>query len=93
MKLKYPIYLEKGSETTAYGVMFPDFDGLFAAGDTREQALTHAKEVLLERLNDYRQKGQPYPKPSVINDELIRANPLDEVHQVEVMLIAQPRTS
>ena len=35
----YPIAIEKGSATEAYGVIVPDIPGCFSAGDTFEEAL------------------------------------------------------
>lgn len=42
----YPVAIEKGSETTAFGVVVPDVPGCFSAGDTFEDALINAKEAL-----------------------------------------------
>jgi predicted RNase H-like HicB family nuclease len=51
----YPIAIEKGDETTAFGVVIPDLPGCFSAGDSFEQALTNAREAIefhLEALAD-----------------------------------------
>ena len=40
----YPIAIEKGSNTDAYGVIIPDIKGCFSAGNTFEEALENAKE-------------------------------------------------
>jgi len=42
----YPIAIEKGNENTAFGVVFPDVENCFAAGDSYEDALIQAKEAL-----------------------------------------------
>lgn len=42
----YPVAIEKGSETTAFGVVIPDAPGCYSAGDTFEEALINAKEAL-----------------------------------------------
>ena len=35
----YPIAVEKGSDTDAYGVIVPDIKGCFSAGDTFKKHL------------------------------------------------------
>lgn len=42
----YPVAIEKGSETSAFGVVVPDVPGCFSAGETFEQALINAKEAI-----------------------------------------------
>ena len=42
----YPIAIEAGDETTAYGVTVPDLPGCFSAGDTLEEAVKNAKRRL-----------------------------------------------
>ena len=42
----YPIAIEKGDVNTAFGVVFPDVENCFAAGDSYEDALIQAKEAL-----------------------------------------------
>ena len=34
--MRYPIVIEPGAATTAYGVVVPDLPGCFSAGDTQE---------------------------------------------------------
>ena len=42
----YPIAIEKGSDTEAFGVAIPDFPGCYSAGDSFEEALINAKEAM-----------------------------------------------
>lgn len=42
----YPIAIEPGDDTHAYGVTFPDVPGCFSAGDTLDEAWLNAKEAL-----------------------------------------------
>jgi hypothetical protein len=44
--MRYPIAIEPGNDTTAFGVIFPDLLGCFSADDTLEVALNSAKHVL-----------------------------------------------
>jgi predicted RNase H-like HicB family nuclease len=45
LAIRYPIPLEIGTETSAYGVVIPDLPGRFSAGDTIDDALTAAEEA------------------------------------------------
>ena len=36
--MHYPIVIESGSDTNAFGVVIPDLPGCFSAGDTLAQA-------------------------------------------------------
>lgn len=42
----YPIAIELGDETYAYGVTIPDIVGCFSAGDTMEEALKNVREAI-----------------------------------------------
>jgi predicted RNase H-like HicB family nuclease len=44
--MKFPIALEPGTETTAWGVVVPDLPGCFSAGLTAEEAFTNAVEAI-----------------------------------------------
>jgi predicted RNase H-like HicB family nuclease len=44
--MKYPIAIEMGDDTHAFGVVVPDLDGCFSAGDTMEEAIDNAKEAI-----------------------------------------------
>lgn len=46
MKLKYPIVIEPGDDTTAFGVVVPDLPGCFSAGDTLEEAIDNSREAI-----------------------------------------------
>lgn len=43
--MRYPIVIEPGDETTAFGVVVPDLPGCFSAGDTLDEAITGAEEA------------------------------------------------
>ena len=42
----YPIAIEVGNDSHAYGVVVPDIKGCFSAGDTLDQAVINAKEAI-----------------------------------------------
>jgi Uncharacterized conserved protein len=46
MKLQYPIAIEPGDETTAFGVVVPDLPGCFSAGYTLDEAVENSKEAI-----------------------------------------------
>jgi predicted RNase H-like HicB family nuclease len=43
--MRYPILIEEGTETAAFGVVVPDLAGCFSAGDTLDEAIEAAKEA------------------------------------------------
>ncbi|HBZ17468.1 type II toxin-antitoxin system HicB family antitoxin [Pantoea sp. NPDC088449] len=46
----YPIAIEAGDQSTAFGVTVPDLPGCFSAGDTLEEAVKNAKEAIIGHL-------------------------------------------
>ena len=44
--MRYPIVIERGDDTHAYGVVVPDLPGCFSAGDTLDEAYVMAKEAV-----------------------------------------------
>lgn len=72
--MRYPIALELGSETQAYGVVVPDLPGCFAAGDSLDEALADAEAAVLAWIDAMLDRGQPIPGPSTIT-ELREAHP------------------
>ena len=45
--MRYPIAIEPGDETQAFGVVVPDLPGCFSAGDTLDEALSSAEEAVV----------------------------------------------
>jgi predicted RNase H-like HicB family nuclease len=45
--VQYPIAIETGDATHAYGVAVPNLPGCFSAGDDLVQALDKAREAIL----------------------------------------------
>lgn len=64
----YPIAIERGNEQEAFGVIFPDVEGCFSAGDSYEEALTQAKEALEFHLEALAEDGILPPAPTKIDD-------------------------
>ena len=64
--MKYPIAIEAGSDTTAWGVAVPDLPGCFSAGDTLDEAYENAKEAIAAWINAALDDGQPIPKAKAL---------------------------
>lgn len=50
-------------ENSAYGVIFPDVPGCFSAGDTFEEAVANAEEVLRQHADVAAELGRKLPEP------------------------------
>jgi predicted RNase H-like HicB family nuclease len=64
--MRYPIAIEPGDETQAFGVVVPDLPGCFSAGDTLDEAITNAKESVELWMETVIEDGKPIPEPSPI---------------------------
>lgn len=42
----YPIAIEPGDDSRAFGVVVPDIPGCFSAGDTLDEAIANAREAI-----------------------------------------------
>jgi predicted RNase H-like HicB family nuclease len=64
--LRFPIAIETGNDTTAYGVVVPDLPGCYSAGDTLDEALANAKEAILLYLEGSLDAGTFPDEPSTL---------------------------
>lgn len=71
--MRYPVAIEPGTETTAFGVVVPDLPGCFSAGDTLDEALLNAEEAAAGWIDSALDDGEPIPPPSSL--DALRANP------------------
>jgi predicted RNase H-like HicB family nuclease len=71
--MRYPIAIEPGSETTAFGVVVPDLPGCFSAGDTLDEAMSGAEEAAAAWVDAALDAGESIPAPSGL--EALRTNP------------------
>ena len=69
--MRYPITIEPGNDTAAWGVVVPDLPGCFSAGDTLEDAMVQAEEAITGWIEAAIDAGQDIPAPSHI--EALRA--------------------
>jgi predicted RNase H-like HicB family nuclease len=68
----YPIAIEFGDETTAFGVVVPDLPGCFSAGDTLDDAFAGAEEAAAAWIDAALDAGEAIPAPSSL--EALRHN-------------------
>jgi predicted RNase H-like HicB family nuclease len=73
LTVRYPIVIEPGSETTAFGVVVPDLPGCFSAGDTLDDAVAGAEEAAAAWVDAALDAGEAIPAPSDL--ETIRGKP------------------
>ncbi len=71
--MRYPLAIEPGDETTAFGVIVPDLPGCFSAGDTLDEALIGAEEAAAAWIDAALDAGEAIPAPSSL--ETVRADP------------------
>lgn len=71
--MRYPIAIEPGSHTTAFGVVVPDLPGCFSAGDTLDEALAGAEEAAAAWIDAALDGGQAVPAPRSL--DAVRDNP------------------
>jgi predicted RNase H-like HicB family nuclease len=71
--LRYPIAIEPGTESAAFGVVVPDLPGCFSAGDTLDEAMANAEEAIAAWIDAALDAGEQIPAPSSL--EAMRANP------------------
>jgi predicted RNase H-like HicB family nuclease len=71
--MRYPVAIEPGDETTAFGVIVPDFPGCFSAGDSLDEALAGAEEAATAWVDATLDTGSAIPAPSSL--ETLRSNP------------------
>jgi predicted RNase H-like HicB family nuclease len=65
--MQYPIAIEPGDETHAFGVVVPDLPGCFSAGDTLEEALVNSKEAIALWIECELDEGHDIPDASPLS--------------------------
>jgi predicted RNase H-like HicB family nuclease len=71
--MRYPVVIEPGTDTTAFGVIVPDLPGCFSAGDTLDAALSGAEEAAAAWIDAALDAGEAVPAPSSL--DTVRRNP------------------
>lgn len=67
--MAYYIALIHKEPDSSYGVSFPDLPGVITGGDTIDEAMQNAPEVLAFAAEDWaEQTGRPFPSPRSIDE-------------------------
>ena len=70
--MRYPIAIEPGTNTTAFGVIVPDLPGCYSAGDGLDEAVAGAEEAAAAWIDAALDAGEAIPAPSSL--EAMRQN-------------------
>jgi predicted RNase H-like HicB family nuclease len=65
--MRYPIAIEPGTDTIAFGVIVPDLPGCFSAGDTLDEAIAGAEEAAAAWIDATLDAGSAIPPPSSLD--------------------------
>lgn len=65
--MRYPVAIEPGTETAAFGVVVPDLPGCFSAGDTLDEALIGAEEAAAAWVDAALDAGDAIPSPTSLD--------------------------
>ncbi len=63
MSIKYELIIYWSKEDNAFVVEVPELPGCMADGETYEQAVTNARQVIEEWIETARKLGRSIPKP------------------------------
>ncbi len=72
-KYVYPAVFTK-EENEQYSVVFNDLEGCYTCGDSLEEAIEMAEDVLALTLYGYEKDGKEIPKATVISDVKVNEN-------------------
>lgn len=65
--MRYPIAIESGDATQAFGVVVPDLPGCFSAGDTLDEAMSGVEEAAAAWIDATLDQGGAIPPPSSLD--------------------------
>jgi antitoxin HicB len=84
----YIAFIHKDADS-CYGVSFPDVPGVFTAGDTIDEAIRKAAEVLKFAAEDWTDlSGGRFPPPRTIDE--LRADPNFRQRATDAVIAAVP---
>lgn len=66
----YPIAIERGDDTHAFGVVVPGLPGCFSAGDTFAEAVANAREAIEAHLGWILDENDVLPAPTRVEDHI-----------------------
>ena len=75
---------------SCYGVSFPDLPGVFTSGDTIDEAVRQASEVLEFAAEDWenRDSSKSFPAPRTIDE--LRRDPQFQTDAADAVMVAVP---
>jgi len=89
MAVPHYIALIHKDADSCYGVSFPDVPGVFTAGDTIDEAIAKAAEVLSFAAKDWSDlDGSDFPAPRTI--DVLRADPRFRDEAADAVVAAVP---
>ena len=88
MSMHYVAVIEKESDS-AFGVWFPDMEGCFSAGDSLDEAVTHAAAALRQHVEAMESAGRPVP-PARDVDAVLRDKDVKAALKSAALLFAVP---
>ena len=62
--MRYPILIEEGTDSVAFGIVVSDLPGCFSAGDTLDGAVEAAKQAAAAWIDTALDRGMRVPAPS-----------------------------
>lgn len=65
--MRYPVVIEPGTDTEAWGVVVPDLPGCFSAGDTLDEALRAVEEAAAAWIDAALDADEAIPEPSPVD--------------------------
>jgi predicted RNase H-like HicB family nuclease len=71
--MRFPVAIEIGSATQAYGIVAPDLPGCFSAGDTLDEAMLNAEEAAAAWIDAALDADEAIPAPSPL--DIVREDP------------------
>ncbi len=66
--MRYPVMIEAGNDTTAWGAVVPDLPGCFSAGDTLDEAMAAVEEAAAAWMDATLDAGREIPRPSSVQE-------------------------
>ncbi len=63
MSIKYEMIIYWSEDDQAFVVEVPELPGCMADGETYEEAVANAKEIIAEWIETARETGRPIPEP------------------------------
>jgi predicted RNase H-like HicB family nuclease len=68
MAMRFPVAIESGDETTAFGIVFPDLPGCFSAGDSLDEAMQNAEEAAAGWIDATLDAGGSIPRATSLDE-------------------------